>query len=183
MVGKGRLGVLAVHSADPVLSLVAPLGLAASVGTCLVVDVESELRLRHPRSLSDIAAEGPRLEELSPGHRGVAVLGGGGVEIEEAVPLIERLGSRWPGIVVRVQSWDWPGPTVPVRVLYPGWLAPTMAGSAVWQPVVGGSAPVGPGPVLPRLSQRLTRLLLTGRLPRRSRWVSAWRPVWELPWA
>lgn len=183
MVGKGRLGILAVRSSDPVLSVVAPLGLAASVGTCLVIDLAGDVRPHKGRSLPELISDGPSLQELSPGRPGVAVIGGGGVSAVESVQFIEGLGSRWPAVVVRVGDLGWPGPTVPVRVLYPGWLAPEDPGAAVWQPVASGSSPSGPGPVLPRLSRRLAGLLLAGRLPSRSRWVAAWSQVWGLPWA
>jgi hypothetical protein len=175
--------VLAVRSPDPVLSVVAPIGLAANVPACLVVDLADELSLKSSRSLADILAEGPRLEELSPGRRGVAIISGGSIRAEQAESVVGELATRWPGIVVRPKTQDWPGPTVPVIPIYPGLLSPGHVGAAVWQPAgATGSAP-GPGPVLPRLRPGLVRGLLSGRLPTRSHWVAAWRQVWDLPWA
>lgn len=180
----GRFGkILAVRSVDPVLSVAAPLGLAASVGTALVIDLAGSWSLDSGRTLFDLAGEGPRLDELSPGRQGVAVLARGPIQTVDAVPVIEQLASRWPAVVVRVSGDEWPGSTVPVEPLYPGWLAPPNHGTAVWQPVASGVRPPGPGPVLPRLPARTTRQLLGGRMPSRSRWISAWRQIWSLPWA
>ena len=183
MVRKGRDSVLGVHSADPVLSLAAPIGLAGSVGTALVVDLAQGLVSGNSRTLADIASDGPSLDELSPGRTGVAVLSGGVIPQATAIETIDQLATRWPFVVVRLGDEEWPGPAVPVRPLYPGWLAPTSQAASVWQPVTKGSRPPGPGPVLPRLPPRLVRQLLSGRLPGRSRWIQAWAGVWRLPWA
>lgn len=184
MVGMGRPGILAVYSADPVLSGVAPFGLACAVGTALVVDLVGGLRIPARRTLTDLIEQGPTLEELSPGRSGVAVLSGADVGLEKAVPIIERLASRWPAVVVRVEGRGWPGASVPVVPLYPGWLAPRDEAASAWQRVPGGEAtPPGPGPVLPRLRARTVRRLLSGRHPGRDRWVGSWREVWDLPWA
>lgn len=182
MVGKGRHSILGARSVDPVLSMVSPIGLAASVGTALVVDMVSEPR-PGARSLRDIARDGPSLAELSPGRKGVAMLVGGDLSPSEAMDTLERLAVRWPAITVRVSGGAWPFPVVPVIPLYPGRLLAVVEPSGVWQPVGTGSAPHGPGPVLPRLRPGALRRLLTGQLPRRSRWVAAWRPVWDMPWA
>ncbi|HZD22361.1 MAG TPA: hypothetical protein VE569_03015 [Acidimicrobiia bacterium] len=182
MVGKGRHPILGVRSIDPVLSLVAPIGLAASVGTGLVVDLASEGR-RGDRSLRDLAEDGPTLAELSPGRPGVAFLDGAGMAVADAIDILDRLATRWPAVSVRVTGADWPFPVVPVIPLYPGKLMTVREARGVWQPVGTGSTPPGPGPVLPRLRPTHLRRLLSGQLPRRSRWVSAWRPIWELPWA
>jgi hypothetical protein len=182
MSGKGRHRVLAVTSPDPLLSFVASIGLATSAGTALVIDLERPPR-SGARTLADIVAEGPRLEELSPGRGGVALMGGGPVEVEVASEAVERLAQRWPAVVVRDPEPRWHGPTVPVVALYPGWLAPTGPEVAVWQPLGIGSGPPGPGPVLPPLSRNLIHHILRGRLPGRSRWLRAWDQVWEMPWA
>jgi len=182
MSGKGRHRILAVASPDPLLSLVASIGLAVATGTALVVDLDCSSS-KAGRTLADIVAEGPRLEELSPGRRGVALLGGGPVATEVAAETVERLAARWPAVVVRAGNTAWPGPTVPVIPLYPGWLAPTGTEVAVWQPLGTGSVPPGPGPVLPSLRRPLIHHLLHGRLPGHSRWIRAWGQVWEMPWA
>jgi len=182
MVGKGRHSILGACSVDPVLSFVGPIGLAASVGTGLVVDLVSAAR-PGARSLRDIAADGPALAELSPGRRGVALLVGDDLPPSEAVDILERLAARWPAVTVRVTGHDWPFPVVPVIPLYPGRFLAQEVPAGVWQPVGAQSTPRGPGPVLPRLRPGALRRLLTGQLPRRSRWIAAWRPVWDMPWA
>lgn len=184
MVGMGRHPVLGVTSDDPVLSAIAPVGLAASAGTALIIDlVAGETGTGHGRTLRDIADDGPRLSELSPGRQGVAMVRGGGLKTSEMLEVVETLSGRWPAVVVRVGGESWPFPTVPVVPLFPGVLAPVVVRpGGVWQPVRGSGEPPGPGPVLPRLGPLVVRRLLGGHLPRRSRWVSAWRQVWEMPW-
>ncbi len=175
--------MLAVASADPVMSLLGPIGLAASVGTALIVDMGLGLHLPRSRTLADIAADGPRLEELAPGRTGVAFVSAGGLAPESVVGLVHRLARHWPAVVVRASPSGWDGPTAPLFPLYPGWLAPDHGGAAVWQRVPGGSSPPGPGPVLPSLRRAAAERMLAGGLPRLDRWVRAWREVWTLPWA
>lgn len=175
--------MLAVASPDPVMSLLGPIGLAASVRTALVVDMGSGLQLPRRRTLADIAADGPRLEELAPGRPGVAFVSAGGLAPEAVGALVGRLARHWPAVVVRPGPSGWDGPTAPLFPLYPGWLAPDHGGAAVWQSVPGGSRPPGPGPVLPSLHRAATGRMLAGGLPRLDRWVRAWREVWTLPWA
>lgn len=183
MVGKGRHPILGVWSPDPILSLVAPIGLAASAGTALVVDM-CAASATSGRTLASLMTDGPTLAELSPGRQGIAWLPGGDADRTEAVELITQLGSHWPAVVVRVGDRDLPFATVPVIPLFPGRLVPKVeTPNGVWQPVRGGAEPPGPGPVLPRLRAGVVRKMLAGQLPRRSKWVAAWRSVWEMPWA
>jgi hypothetical protein len=182
-VGKGNLRVLAVMSPDPILSAIGPLALGAASGTALVVDMVGGLSVKEGRTLAQIADEGPRLVEIAPGRTGVAVIESGHISVDDAERLVRRLSESWPAVVVRCLQSQWPGPTVPVRALYPGRLAPTQPIAAVWQPISLGSRPPGPGLVLPRLGRRTITALLSGRLPFRDRWVSSWRGVWDLPWA
>ena len=76
MVGKGTHPILGLSSPDPVLSMVAPIGLAASVGTGLVVDLAMS-GARSGRTLADLAREGPALSELVARHPQAWVLAGG----------------------------------------------------------------------------------------------------------
>lgn len=174
--------MLGVWSPDPILSTVAPVGLAASVGTALIVDFT--VGGDPGRGLAEMLEEGPRLRELSPARGGIAILPGGPVAPESALDLLARLAVHWPAVVARL-----PGPhpsfaNVPVIPLFPGRLAPRPeAVPGVWQPVAGGTDPPGAGPVLPLLRRATVRSLLSGHLPRRSRWIAAWRPIWEMPWA
>jgi len=183
MEGVGRRGVLGVESPDPVLSLFGALGLGAAAGTALVVDMSRGSGVDTHRTLADLLEDGPALNELSPARSGVAVISAGSIDAVAGLPLIERLAANWPAVVVRCSVEAWPGPTVPVRSLLPGLLAPTEIIPAVWQAVVGGVRPPGPGPVLPRLGARNARNLLAGRLPARGRWLRVWERVWAMPWA
>jgi hypothetical protein len=166
-----------------VLSLLGALGLGAAAGTALVIDIAGQSRLATERTLADLIEDGPSLEELSPTQTGVAVIGGGPIDVTVGLPLIQRLGANWPAVVVRCDAGVWPGPTVPVRPLLPGLMAPSEPMPAVWQAVPGGSRPPGPGPVLPRIGSRAARSLLMGRLPTRGRWLRVWESVWRMPWA
>lgn len=183
MVGKGRHPVLGVWSPDPILSVVAPIGLAASVGTALVIDLVVGAH-GSVRTLADLISEGPKLSELSPARQGIAMLPGGRVSSSEAVDIIDQLAVHWPALVVRLDGPDPGFVSVPVIPLFPGKLAPRPEPRpGVWQPVAGGSDPPGPGPVLPRLRPGTLRRILSGQRPRNNRWVMAWRPIWEMPWA
>ena len=91
----GRLGVIAVTSPDPVLSLLSALGLAQVAGSALVIDMCGDLALASGRTLSDLAADGPSASELSPGRSGVALLSSGPIEPIEASPMIDNAG---PGL-------------------------------------------------------------------------------------
>ena len=138
-----------MSSSEPVLSVLGPIGLAASINTALVVDMAGGLRLPDSRSLANLIEEGPRLEELSPGRPGVALICSGGVGTAEAMEAVEMLALRWPGVVVRAEAGRWPGPTVPVEALYPGLLEPQMGRAAVWHPWASGSSPPARGPCSP----------------------------------
>lgn len=187
MVGLGRtparFGIIGVESADPVLSLVSALGLGQVAGTALVVDLCRDLSIDSGRTLADIAVDGPSVEELSPGRSGVGLLASGPLPLSECALVIETLAAAWPAVVIRCRRGEWDGPTVPVRVLLPGLLRPVVLSPAVWQPVVAGARPSGPGPTLPRLRGALIRRLLSGRADPRAKWVRAWAPVWGMPWA
>lgn len=175
--------MLAVACVDPVLSVLGPIGLAAAAGTALIVDLAGGLRRATTRTLADIASDGARLSELAPGRRGVAVVASGGLPLDVVTEIVSRLAAHWPAVVIRPGIDGWEGPTAPLVPLYPGWLTPEHRGAAVWQRVPGGSTPTGPGPVLPPPGRGLIQRMLRGDLPARRRWVRAWEPVWELPWA
>ncbi len=175
--------MLAVHSPDPLLSLLGSLGLGGSVGTALVLDFV--VRRAEHRNLEEWLVDGPSLSEISPGRTGIAIVGSGGVQLDEASELIELMAVRWPAVVLRTAGPAAGWGTVPVMPLFSAKLSPLEipVGAAVWQPVAGYETPPGPGPVMPRLSSRVARGLLAGHLPKRSRWISAWRSVWGLPWS
>lgn len=183
MVGKGRHSVLAVQCADPVLSVVAPIGLGAAVGTALIIDADAPAA-NGRRTLRDVLAEGPMSSELSPGRPGLAHIATGHVDPDDLVDLIHQIAAHWPAVVVRAAGARLPLATVPVVPLYPGLLAPAPTSTtSVWQRFEPGQTAPGPGPLLPCLRSGALRRLISGVLPRRSRWIAAWAQVWEIPWA
>jgi hypothetical protein len=171
---------------DSVLSVVAPLGLAAAApaGPVLMVDLD-QTGPAYPgeRNLADLVEEGPRRAELHPPGRGVAVIGNGGVGGDEALSTVKVLAETWPAMVLRVPpGLQLPWPVLPVVPLFPGFLAAGEGRAAVWQATSILDRPPGPGPVLPPLTRATLANLLTLRTTPTGRWVGAWRQVWELPW-
>ncbi len=183
MSGMGRSRVLAVRAPEPVMSAIAPIGLAASQGTALVVGCVGFSGRLGPRTLADIVSDGPRHDELSPGRPGVARIAAGPIDGDRVTEFVDRLAASWPAVVVAVGNESWPGPTVPVHVLYRGLLETWEQGASVWQPIGVGARPPGPGPLLPTISPRHVRSMLMGRLPRATEWLAVWRQVWRMSWA
>ncbi|MEX0668041.1 MAG: hypothetical protein WD313_06915 [Acidimicrobiia bacterium] len=191
--GPNRATVIGLHTEfDHVLSVVAPVGLAAaSARPALVIDLDPGGPMYPgPRSLAELVVEGPTRSELFPrvpgAHRPrVALLRNGGVGWEPAISMIEALAKQWPALVLRLPGTGgpWPWPVVPVVPLHPGILQPAGGRAAVWQSVTSRRdiAP-GPGPVLPALDRSALSRMLTLRTEPRGRWVRAWSQVWELPW-
>ncbi len=176
---------------DSVLSVVAPLGLAAAApeGPVLVVDLDpSGPAYPGPRSLAELVEEGPRRADLTPpslssGPR-VAILRNGGVRSDRVIEVVEALAQGWPRLVMRIagDAPPSPWPVVPVIPLLPGILSPTTSRGAVWQATRMTDVAPGPGPLLPPLSRSSLTALLRVRWQPSNRWVSAWRPVWGLAW-
>lgn len=171
--------------ADGALGTVAPLALAAAAGTALVIDVDPDGPI-YPGSgsLADLVDDGPRLSDLRPLTSGVAVLRNGGITLDDAREVIEALRKSWPNLVLRapasgpLQSL----PTVPVVPLLPG-VTRRVEPVAVYQQIGWHEQAPGPALTLPTPSRGAVRALLEGHMPWRSRWIDAWRAVWELPWA
>ena len=173
---------------DGLLGALAPLGLAASAGTALVVDLDPR-GPRYPGSatLASLVEDGPRRADLTPQRRGVAVLGNGGIEAAGAGEVVEALCRGWPAVVLRLPPRPYPegapAPVVPVRPLLPGSLFGHDGRAAVFQSAGWQVPQPAPGPTLPRLRPRTVDALLNGRLPARDRWIRAWKQVWRWPWA
>ncbi|HEY5727480.1 MAG TPA: hypothetical protein VIV08_02610 [Acidimicrobiia bacterium] len=168
---------------DAVLGTVAPLALATSAGTALVIDLDpTSVDYRAAGTLAALVRDGPTGRHLRPERRGVAVLGNGGVTAEEAADVIAALAAGWPRVVLRHERRSRPtGPgVVPVHPLAPG--RPFDAGPAVYQPGPWSIRLPPPAFVLPRAQPGAVRSLLEGRRPGMSRWLRAWRRVWEMPW-
>ncbi len=181
------MGALAIWCPlDGVVGTVAPLALAAAGGTALVVDLDPD-GPGYPGtgSLADLVDSGPRLSDLRPTRSGVAVLRNGGVALDDAAEVLAALVSGWPRVVFRLPGHGSPPdvPTVPVVPLLPGRLTRRHERAAVYQQVGWHEQAPGPIVTLPTPSRGTVSALLEGRMPSRSRWVQAWRQVWELPWA
>lgn len=169
---------------DAVLGAVAPLALAASAGTALVVDVDPEgTDYRRAGTLAALVRDGPTRRQLHPTRRGVAVLANGGITAGEAAEVIDALVAGWPRVVLRHPPGPRPdGPrVVPVHPLVPG--RPVDPSTpAVYQRGPWAVDLPPPAVVLPRAGPGAVRCLLEGRRPGPSRWLRHWRRVWELPW-
>jgi hypothetical protein len=174
---------------DGLLGALAPLALAIAAGTALVIDLDP-FGPRYPgsASLADLVAEGPRRADLGPARRGVAVLRNGGVAPAGAAEVVSALIGGWEKVVLRLPPRPAPVagviPVVPVRLLIPGGLFPHDKAPAVYQATRAAMRLPGPGLRLPLPGQGTIAALLQGRRPvAGDRWVGAWRPVWEAPWA
>lgn len=157
---------------DGLLSVVAPLGAALSVGTALVVDLDPTAPpLPGRRSVGDVLTEGPTADDLAPVRRGVAVLPSGGADPGTAGDLLAHLARGWPFVVVRVGATS-----DRATVVAPVFGA--LVAADVLQPTGLGPSPSPvDGIVLPRLGARTARSVASGRATG-GRWVRAWRRVW-----
>jgi hypothetical protein len=167
------------------IGAIAPIGLAASAPTALVIDLDPE-GPHYPGklALADLVRESPRQADLEPGHAGTAVLRNGGIRAAQAREVVDALITHWPNVVLRLgrsQSTDL-APIVPVGVLMPGGLLNLPAAPAVYQRTGWPGEPKADGVILPRPRAATVAALLTGKIPRRSRWVRAWSQVWDYPW-
>ncbi len=165
------------------MAAIAPLGLALAARSALLVDLDPH-GPPYPgeRSVVEMATDGPTRLELTPGRARVAALRSGGADPSSGIEVVQLLARSWPALVVRVGHFPVPFPIIPVRPLWPGFLAPIGERPSVWQRVRGGADPPGPGPELPPPGRRVVMALLAGRRPMASRWVRSWERVWELPW-
>jgi hypothetical protein len=168
---------------DGVLGAVAPLGLAAAAGTALVVDLDpGGPNYPGAATLADLVADGPRRGDLSPSRRGVAVLANGGIDPEEAAWLLDALVEGWPSVVLRLPAGhDGSVGAIPVIPLVPGDLFAEYGSRAVYQQSGWRVEAPASSVVLPRPRRSTIGMLLSGAAPPRwDRWISAWRPLWEI---
>lgn len=176
------LRVWTVH--DGLLACVAPLGLAAAVSTALVVDLDPE-GPAYPgsASLADLVSRGPRLSDLQPQRVGLAVLRNGGIS-DGFDEVVEALAQGWPHLVLREPTGNVPtgDHIVPVVPALPGPLSHPSDRPHVSQRTGLGATHPEAVVSLPRLSRSSVMGLLSGTVRPRSRWVRAWKPVWEMVW-
>jgi hypothetical protein len=168
---------------DGVLDIVAPLALAASVGTALVVDLDPH-GPAYPGSgsLAELVGQGPRRDDLRPIRKGIAVLRNGGIDATAARDVLAALAQGWPRLVLHLPVGEETGPSVPVVPLLPGGMTPVCDRPAVYQQVGWRLKAPGPGITMKTPARATVAALLEGRVPAASRWVHAWRRVWEMPW-
>lgn len=169
---------------DPLLGVVAPLALAASVTTAIVVDLDPDAPpLPAAETLADLIERGPSRSELSPQRHGIAVLGNGGIDASQCRDVLAAFERGWPHVVYRIGYCDSVrGATVPVLPLLPRAVIGDH-GPAVYQRVAwSGPAPEG-SLVMPRPAAGTVSALLDQRRPMRGPWLRSWRRVWRMTWA
>ncbi len=163
---------------DAVLDAVAPIVLASAHDTALVVDLgEGSIVYPGEHTLAALVNDGPRLVDLTPDRKGLAVLPNGGVGVEESAEVIWALIEGWPLVVLRGRA-DQFGVHIPVVPLYPGvdqHDPAVFVSTGLIEPIDADSLVV-PGPS--RATAR--RVIGGGSAPRRL--VSAWEKVWSHPW-
>ena len=174
------MAVLAIRTHhDDLLGVVAPLAVAMSRSTALVVDLDREgIALPGTRTLADLVADGPTMAELVPARAGIACLPNGGIGSEAAMEVLTALGKGWPNVVVRVRTEP-----EALRTLHVIPVVPRMepgADATVW--VHTGLMDIGvDGPVVRGSTRSAICAALAGRTMR-GRWLRSWSHVWELGW-
>ncbi len=172
------MNVLAVSaSSDEVLALAAPFAVAAHRDTAIVVDLDREgLAFPGTRTLGDLVSEQPTLDDLVPRRRGLVSLPNGGIDLEDALPILDALGKGWPAVVIRSRE---PVPGVPHAPVVPA-LAGADPVTAIWVRT-GLADPAGEGPVVRGPTRDGLRRIVEGRTPS-GRWVRSWAAAWSWPW-
>jgi hypothetical protein len=170
--------VLATRSQDPILHHIAPLGLAAGAGHCLVIDLDRSSPGYSNRTLSELVVDGISSTDIEA-RSGVAVLGNGGISFTDAAPTIDRLLSVWGRVVFRDAGDSHPFRVLQVEPLLPDPFQPDLAD--VVQATSRGQT-AGGRPLLPPLRHHQIRSMLAGTIEPRWRWVRAWQTVWSTAW-
>lgn len=176
--------VLATWSpVDPLLGVVAPLALAASMATALVVDLDPDgPPLPASSTLAALVERGPTRAELAPDRRGVAVLANGGIVAGDAAQVLDALVEGWPHVVFRIgERIPAVAPCVPVLPLLPAEIVGEH-GKAVYQRVAWSAATPPGSLTVPRPSAAAVGAILALRRPMPGRWMRAWRRVWGESW-
>ena len=167
---------------DHLLSVIAPIGLAVTKRSALVIDLDP-LGPLFPGSftLADLVRDGPTDEQLSPSDRSIAILANGGVSVAEAAKVVAALVERWPNVVLRCSPAQ-PAPPAAVSLIP---LLPAPFGSpptprTVYQRTGFRTEAPEESLVLPR-PRRSTIEALMGlrRMPKRSAWLNQLGRVWS----
>ena len=170
---------------DEVLGAIAPLALGAAAGTAVIVDLDVD-GPRYPGelTLAGLVSDGPTKADLSPQRRGIAVVSNGGVDPEDAEPVLRALVDGWPAVVFRLPADHIGGDgAIPVFPLIPGSMMDRPSGPAIYQRSGWRVRVPEGGIVLPRPSRGTISALLTGHTPHPGdRWIRAWRRAWDQSW-
>ncbi|MCB1246093.1 MAG: hypothetical protein KDB69_02365 [Acidimicrobiia bacterium] len=177
------MSVVALWSpSDLVLSILAPLAVAASRPPCLVVDLDPNgPRFSAGPTLAELVADGPTADQLAPKRSGVSVLGNGGVRAGDAEDVVAALGRRWPSLVLRCPPTE-PAPPAAIALipLLPGPLALRTDPHRTILQRVGLRVDVPDGiPVVREPRPSTLRALASMRMPVRSRWVRQLGQIWS----
>jgi hypothetical protein len=166
---------------DHLLSVIAPIGLAVTRRSTLVIDLDP-VGPPFPGAftLADIVREGPTEEQLSPTDKSVAILANGGVSVQEASEVVEALVARWPNVVLRCSPANPPPDTAVslVPLLPPPFDSPPTP-RTVYQRTGFRTETPQQSLVLPR-PRRSTVEALMGlrRVPKRSAWLRQLGRLW-----
>jgi len=167
---------------DHLLSVIAPIGLAATQKTALVIDLDpAGPSFPGTFTLADLVRNGPTRMQLSPSERSIAVLANGGVSVADASDVVEALVARWPHVVLRCSpSQPAPDAAVSLVPLLPAPFGSPPTPRTVYQRTGFQTEIPSQSLVLPR-PKRSTIEALMGlrRMPKRSAWLKQLGRVWS----
>jgi hypothetical protein len=167
---------------DHLLSVVAPIGLAVTRSSALVIDLDpGGPPFPGEFTLAELVRDGPTDEQLSPSDGGIGILANGGVSVSDASEIVAALVTRWPNVVLRCSPAQ-PPPDAAVSLIP---LLPAPFGSpptprTVYQRTGFHTEVPQHSLVLPR-PRRSTIEGLMGlrRMPKRSAWLRQLGRVWS----
>jgi len=170
---------------DAALDILLPLGLVASVGSGLVVDLDPDgPKLGDGPSLSDLVVAGPTRDQLEPSGSGSGYLSNGGIDPSEATAVIAALIERWPRVVLRCSPRDVRPPgSIAALPLLPEPFTPAAGGKVVYQRCAFSPRSKPDGVVLPIPRRSTVEALFGGRRPpsRRDPWLMSVSALWGQP--
>ncbi len=166
---------------DYVLSVLAPLAVAASRSSCLVVDLDTQGPIHpSPYTLADLVSDGPTAAQLEPRKGPPHLLPNGGVAPHEAREVVSALVDRWPNVVLRCPPAE-PAPSDAIQLI-PLLPTPTRVsrGPVVFQDLGFGVEPPNGTTSVRRPRRSTIESLINHRVPLGSRWVRDLAAIWRL---
>lgn len=178
------MSVVALWSpSDLLLSVLAPIGLASTRPSALVIDLDPQgPRYESPYTLADLVRDGAMKDQLDPVRRAVAVLPNGGVGIEDASHVVGALAERWPHVVLRCDpALPPPESAVSLLPLLPQQFMSRPTRRVVFQSLgFQAQAPKG-ALVLPRPGSATINALMGLRtMPTKSPWLKQLAKIWSV---